>query len=357
MKKVMLYAYTNTNLGDDLFLKILCERYPQIEFWTFAPRKYDPFVKQYPNLKFIINDSLIYRIANKVSRTILKKELKTKYIKDIEATIYIGGSLFMEQNNWPALLELLKARKRKDTPFFLLGANFGPYENPKFLSMHKEEFGKYEDICFRDKKSYGLFKDLANTRMASDIVFQLKSEKNLIEIEENSVIISVIKPSIRTELKGLDNNYFENIRSIIKYYTSKGNKIYLVSFCEAEGDMEAIDKIKIGISENIDIVNYDGSNLSYVLNLFNNCGIVYATRFHAMILGWVNNKKVFPIVYSDKMINVINDCGFKGSFCDIRNENYYINFPIGDNQKLENVKILKEDSEKHFFKLDKLLNK
>ena len=35
-----------------------------------------------------------------------------------------------------------------------------------------------------------------------------------------------------------------------------------------------------------------------------------ATRFHAMMIGWMLSKKVLPVVYSAKQTNVINDIGF-----------------------------------------------
>ncbi|MDY0404730.1 hypothetical protein P5G51_004325 [Virgibacillus sp. 179-BFC.A HS] len=36
MKKVLIHAYTHFNFGDDLFIQILCERYPQTSFYLYA---------------------------------------------------------------------------------------------------------------------------------------------------------------------------------------------------------------------------------------------------------------------------------------------------------------------------------
>ena len=44
----------------------------------------------------------------------------------------------------------------------------------------------------------------------------------------------------------------------------------------------------------------------------NECETIIATRFHAMILGWVLGKNVVPIVYSTKQTQVLADCGFQG---------------------------------------------
>lgn len=34
---MMVSAYTEFNLGDDLFIKVLCERYPDTRFMIIAP--------------------------------------------------------------------------------------------------------------------------------------------------------------------------------------------------------------------------------------------------------------------------------------------------------------------------------
>jgi colanic acid/amylovoran biosynthesis protein len=48
---------------------------------------------------------------------------------------------------------------------------------------------------------------------------------------------------------------------------------------------------------------------------------VIASRFHAMILSWVFQKPVYPIVYSDKSLHVMQDIGFDGLYTEIENIN------------------------------------
>ena len=36
MKKIFLYAYTEKNLGDDLFIKYITERYPKCKFYIWG---------------------------------------------------------------------------------------------------------------------------------------------------------------------------------------------------------------------------------------------------------------------------------------------------------------------------------
>ena len=54
------------------------------------------------------------------------------------------------------------------------------------------------------------------------------------------------------------------------------------------------------------------------LEQLNECEYIVATRFHAMVIGWCLSKKVFPVVYSDKQLNVMQDIGYRGSWWDLR---------------------------------------
>ena len=40
MKKVFVYAYMAQNLGDDLMVRILCDRYPRVQFNLYADNFY-----------------------------------------------------------------------------------------------------------------------------------------------------------------------------------------------------------------------------------------------------------------------------------------------------------------------------
>src|SRR5690606_25270580 len=62
---------------------------------------------------------------------------------------------------------------------------------------------------------------------------------------------------------------------------------------------------------------YYEHDIQAAIDIIRKSNSVIASRFHAMILGWVFNKSVFPLVYSKKMTNVMNDVGFNGEFSQI----------------------------------------
>ncbi|HPF83773.1 MAG TPA: hypothetical protein PLV83_06400, partial [Bacilli bacterium] len=51
MKNCFLGFYANKNLGDDLFIKIICERYPNIRFTIFVDSSYKDTFNDIKNLK------------------------------------------------------------------------------------------------------------------------------------------------------------------------------------------------------------------------------------------------------------------------------------------------------------------
>ncbi|PHD75783.1 hypothetical protein COF64_11410 [Bacillus sp. AFS043905] len=363
MKKVMVYAYTNFNLGDDLFIKILCERYPNTKFILSAPSEYKTLFKKVNNISCFPSDQVIVRGINYIARKLkISNDIIGKFLaNNCDAAIFIGGSLFIQSDNWKKSIEKTKSMRIKNRPFFLLGANFGPYKDKEYYLSHKEIFKEYTDICFRESASYDIFKDLSNVRMADDIIFQLNKQE-VTQKQENgkNIVISVIKPSIRKHLSNYDEIYYRKIKDIVMYFTMKGYIVNLMSFCELEGDKEAIERIVNLIpEESLNMVNkhYYKLNIEETINLIKQSSFVVATRFHSMILGWLFNKPVFPIVYSDKMTNVMKDIGFNGFYTNFHNIDTLEPKLVFDCTKtnLIDVSMQVQSAIKQFEKLDKYL--
>lgn len=317
MKKIKVHAYTQLNVGDDLFIKVLCDRYPDTLFILSAPKQYKKSFKDIGNLRINPNDSLFSRGMNYLGRKLNLYHFTQLRTRHYDATILIGGSLFIQDRHWRKKFNHMKDLKMRGKPFFLLGANFGPFHDRTFYLKHKSLFKRYTDICFRDQYSYDLFKDLPHVRMASDMIFQLPVSK--VKHDEKSIAISIIKPSIRKDLIAKDAIYYQKIREIIIYFIENGYTVTLMAFCEFEGDQEAVDTVMESLPTNYLAQSkkyYYQGDLVETLNMISRASFVVATRFHAMILGWLYGKPVFPIAYSPKMKHVMNDIGFKGTYAD-----------------------------------------
>lgn len=144
-------------------------------------------------------------------------------------------------------------------------------------------------------------------------------------------------------------------------YIEKGYKIVLSSFCQGEGDEEAANRLHQKIRseyKNQNIVEkayYCGENQQEILEQLATSEIVIATRFHAVVLGLISQCKVLPVLYSNKTKNILQDLKINENVADIRKidmcENYNV---IQLNEK--QLGRLRENSEKHFEKLDGYIN-
>ena len=301
--KVFLFAYTKTNLGDDIFLKMISEKYKDVEFFINIPNVNDRKIFDgIDNISFIENEED-------------NRNLDNINVDKYDAFVYIGGSIFIESER------ALGSRKRfnsfiarcneKNKPFFYISSNFGPYKTEEYLKLSQETMKLCSDICFRDKYSFGLFSEISSVKYAPDLIFSYDIGK--VETEKDSVGISVIDFGIRDDLTLYSEKYFSLLANSINSYVKDGKKIYLFSFCEYEGDESGIEKLLSYLDKDtakaVEVVKYTG-DVDEFMKIYKKMEYMICTRFHSMILSVNCNQKIYCVSYSKKMNNVAEDLGF-----------------------------------------------
>ncbi|WP_338617449.1 polysaccharide pyruvyl transferase family protein [Turicibacter faecis] len=359
MKKIFLKGYLIKNLGDDLFIKIISERYPQVVFDAYSLKKYNKNIFKQKNLNLYFFENFITKVINMLFFKMgIKKSITREMKNDYLATVIIGGSLFIETEKFNSS-KYLNYNYKFIRPYYILGSNFGPYFTQEYLEVNKENIiKKAEDVCFRDNSSYILFNDLNNVRIASDVVFSMDLSHIKIT-EEDKVVISVIDCCRKVNPKykiGYENKIIE----LIKYFIKKDYNITLMSFCKSEGDEEVIERIikKFNNQQKNKIKkHFYRGDINEAINELACSKIIIGTRFHANILGLKLNKTIIPIAYSDKTINVLKDMNFKGKIFDIRKLEDFNITKITDQDLSYKIEIKEqvESANQHFYKLDKLL--
>lgn len=365
MKKVFLKGYLKHNLGDDLFIKMICERYNEKFFINNSINmKYD---KMFDNL--YSNKSVVKYIYYKLISKLKKKKnyLELRMINSCDYLVTIGGSIFIENtsNMYQQIYimnEVYNTRPKK----YILGSNFGPYIHYEFKNEIKNIFTKCEDVCFRDAFSYKLFEELSNVRVNPDIIFSLNIEKyvNVSLEKEKMVLFSIIDCKSRNNLKKYNEEYEKKIIELIRFFNNKNYKIVLMSFCKYEKDEIAIERLikKCKLDKKIDcniidLFKYD-RNIDDAMKLFAKCSIVVGTRFHANILGIRFGKKIIPISYSDKTINSLRDAGYTSNIYEIKKINdLIVNEDLLDNDYNVEINELSKKAELQFLKLDEIFEK
>ena len=292
-KKIYVKAYTRLNLGDDLFVFILCARYPKHQFYIKEQGIYTNTFKKIKNLTIIQNID----------------------VENYDAIVYIGGSIFIQSGSTSInrLLDLKSEIIKENIPTYIIGANFGPYTTDEYFTTTKNElFSHIHSITFRDKYSYNLFSDMINVNYSPDVVFSIDTS-NIKKVESNEIGISIIHHLEREPLKTNYSKYLDKLLEISKHYIYNGYNVRLFSFCEYEKDMVAINdflnKLTPQEKQHVTVSNYTGDILD-ILNKIAGLKLFITSRFHSMILGLKLGVPIIPICYSDKSSNVLNDIGF-----------------------------------------------
>ena len=325
--KVLTRAYLNENLGDDLFVYILCNRYPNIKFSIVGENQFSGITKEIANLKFISEDAKHNKIINKIYKSCQKiKGQKVCNRREIamynilsrfySENVFVTGSYFIQNPEW---FEMEDAKWYSSRPH-ILGCNFGPYDDEKYFIEHKKQFAKCKEIGFRESYSYDMFKELSNVFCAPDLVFALDSTS--IESDDNGeYIISVVNLAKDNDehLMKLQTKYVQLLVDIISELRKKNQKVTLMSFCSRQGDDEVIEEVlsKLDSPEGVSTFYYAQQGIVKSLEKIKGCKGIVASRYHAMILGFLFDKDVLPVSYSKKMNNVLEDLKYDGTVLNV----------------------------------------
>ena len=353
-KKVLLLGYVRKNIGDDLFIAMLLNRYKELDFLLRVDDEYyyEPFSK-YKNCSIIVTRD-----------DILKQDMS-----DISACIYVGGSIFIEYERSisyrRAFNKFLKISKESGIPFYYMSSNFGPYNTQDYYDLCEEAFNFVEGITFRDKSSYNTFKHINGVRYAPDLVFGLGIRKG--RKIKNSVGISLVDLSLPVrgeEINKLDSKYLLMLKNNIEKFIDEGKEVYLFSFCEHEGDLKTIERLLDIMDDSyqtiINIIDYrgkDGDLYSFV-KLYSRMENTICTRFHSLVMSLVFKQKLMVVSYSNKLNNLLDDIGYEFDVVNIdqKIDKLVINdsdFRCIDDKTLSKFK---KEALRHFESLDKCLN-
>ncbi len=336
---IFLKAYTAINFGDDLFIKQICSRYKNHTFHLVANKKYKEIFKEIQNISIHECDS-----KNNIHR------LSLKINSNCDIFVYIGGSIFIQpEGEFESKLKELSELIDSNNNFYIIGSNFGPYTSRAYYDSVKNKIlSRAKGISFRDSYSYSLFKNMENVVYAPDIIFGLNKKKGP---SKKEIGISIIHHLNRQSIIKNYESYINKIREIIEFFRKRKYIVNLFSFCECEKDLVAIKEYFN--YENINIIEYNG-DIDKFLNELNAQEYIVATRFHATILGLVLNKKILPICYSEKTVNMLKDIEEPITYYTIDNIE---SLEVRDIEKISEYNVEKQikNSEIQFCFLDKIL--
>lgn len=320
IKKVALEAYFDANLGDDLFLHILCRRYPHIQFYARGKSDGGRGCRNLKNLHFWAYDApcagdLVNRGLNFLFRKILRRKDFDYFLDSCDLRLLISGSCFMQASG-PATIAWHDRFINENTA--VIGCNFGPYDSQQYLRTYRRILGRARDVCFRDRYSYDLFKDAKQVRWAPDIVFTYEERALRRPKQSGYVLISVapVAKDGRHDLAEYEELYENWHTALINALTQKGKKVLLLSFCQRE-DAPIAQRLMHTVRDGhaVRMIHYPQITADEAVGYVANAASVVATRYHATILALRFEKPVYSVCYSDKTVHVLQDLNCGLGYC------------------------------------------
>lgn len=335
MKRILVRFYGAHNLGDDLFIDILMEHFSDCRIdllsnMAYVPRKLGPNTRMHP---YSYADEALWNLWANAERKcragrllkLIPKLCQKILILSHDAYVRIGGSLFMEEGEPedeigfsagipPVFDYTSRPRDRGNT--FLIGANLGPVFAESYWPNIRGEFQSFRHVCVRDYSSYQAMRDLPHVQYAPDVIF-LAHQPEPVDRGEN-VVISVVDISRHTSDPGIMDAYYGLLRDTVVELVSRNIPVTLTSFCKAEGDEKAIERLLSMMPDRsgVSVCCYDG-NIPKLLSLLSDATYIVASRFHAMILAISFGKPVFPISYNCKIKHYLEDLDFRGRYATL----------------------------------------
>lgn len=294
--RVLVFAFLAGNLGDDLFVRMLCDRYPEVRFLLCAGGDYEGRFSDIPNL------------------TIRPKAEFGSLAGSCDAVVHIGGCCFIQhEKDFSRLYDNDRGLLEASRHLVFLGSNFGPYTDDAYLESYRELFRGYDGVSFSDRYSAGLFEGYPNVAYAPDILFGYPSRPAQ---KRRHAVISVIELAGRDGRLAISQHaeaYRAFMLGVVRSLIARGYEVTLASFCEEQGDeheIEALlDEMKVDGQERVTTALYR-HHPDEVVRALEDAECVIATHFHAMVLGFAHGCKVLPVVYDQKTRKVLNDLSY-----------------------------------------------
>lgn len=311
--KVLLDGYFDHNFGDDYMMKIMIHLLPELDFLVELNEK----------TKWIAEES----------------NVKPKFHNETARKLIITGSGFMINSFRAFLHELKWFVEGKYIADYCVGCNIEHFHNPIKEYLIQKKLQKFKLIICRDKKSYGWLKDRCNNteiHYFPDILFFMPDKWIVKSDNGNKLGISMLHRSGDKE----DCQYYKTMAKAADYWIKKTNEnVYLLAFnTGSENDVYACECVKnqMQFSHKTKIIEH--KDRGEIINAYAECKKIIGARFHSAVLAMKMDIDFFPIVYRNKMKNLIDDVNYPNKGCYIDHINYDNIRSFIDSEKL-NYKI------------------
>lgn len=307
---VLVEAFVDNNLGDDLMLELLVRRYPAHRFWAIGEVTFN-HKKPYRDWENF------FVIAWATARECLDA---------FDAFLGIGGSLWQEDRltnrQWPreVIIDRFSAAGK---PCLMTGNSIGPILSADGAERFARLIARLDDLTVRDRASLLWVQQncaAAAVRLTADLVFD--AALPALNREAGVLGISVHRDPHAAQINA---QHTADLTALIHAVEqeAKYQKIRLFGFNSgSENDAALIEQICSNMQPapglTLETVKYDGE-IEPFLRAFGGCETIVAMRFHAVVLAVLYEIPFLPVIYHPKTSAFLDDIHYSGVALDAQN--------------------------------------
>ena len=294
-KKLELCGYFDSNFGDDYMQKIVAHYMPEYEFCIDEHCGASPLVTS--------EDNVVLMPAGEING--LPK-------------LMVTGSGFMVeslQSLWCEIRWFLTSRHIAD---YCVGCNIEPFKNKLSEWLIKKKLQKFKYISCRDQKSFfWLKKNCSKLKIMQmpDILFALPEEWLPEKVGGNNLGISVM----HRNGDEADNDYYKAMAEVADYWiqTTGGGVVLMAFDTGMEDDAFSCSCIQAMMRYKSRAAIVKHGSRGEIINAYSTCSKIIGARFHSAVLAMKMGIDFYPIIYREKMRNLIVDTKYPIKGCDI----------------------------------------
>ena len=292
-KYIHLTGYFDRNFGDDMMMKLVVRSLPEVTF--LLENTADTPLLSEPNVE--------QKDRNECSRF---------------PKLVVTGSGFMINTKAAFKTELLWFLKGHYPGEYCLGCNLEPLDHPIKHFLIRRKLNKFRLITCRDQASYRWL--LRNTKKpeihyAPDILFSLPEE--WLPRCDNPEMLGI---SLMHRLGDSEDCAYYRVmaEAADEWIRKTGKGVILMAFDTGkEDDLFACRAVQalMQYPDRTEIAAHrDGTEIPAA---FVRCEKIIGARFHSMVLALRMGIPFFPVIFRDKMRNIILDMNYPVLGCDI----------------------------------------
>lgn len=288
-----LSGYFDRNFGDDMMMKLV--------------------VRSLPEITFLVDDTVDTPLVPEPNVVMKDRETCGRFPK-----LVVTGSGFMINTRGAFLTELIWFLKGRNPGDYCLGCNMEPLDNPIKRFLIRQKLNKFKLITCRDQVSYRWL--LQNTRKPEihclpDILFSLPDEWLPADKAPCKLGISMMHRAGDRE----DCAYYRAMAEVADEWVEKtGKGVILMAFNTGKEDdlfaCRAVQALMHFHDRTAIVAHTDGTE---ILTAFARCEKIVGARFHSMVLALRMGIPFFPVIYREKMRNLLCDLNYPILGCSI----------------------------------------